>query len=145
MSGRSLTTIKSLAVLSGLVLLLQLTLVGAGSFLLPELAPAKPGATQCVEPTDVMRKEHYTFLNHQRDKTVHDGVRKKQHSLVECIACHIQPREDGSIPKHTEADHFCSTCHKYVAVKIDCFQCHADKDPAVGGHGSKQVLMGNQP
>ena len=40
---------------------------------LPAIAIAKPG--QCVEPTDVMRRDHMKFLKHQRDLTVHEGVR----------------------------------------------------------------------
>ena len=25
------------------------------------------------------------------------------------------------------SDLFCSTCHNFAAVNIDCFECHADK------------------
>ena len=51
----------------------------------PHISPGKSKADSqeaCVEPTDVMRKEHYLFLLHQRDKTVIDGIRTKNHSLA---------------------------------------------------------------
>ena len=136
MSVRKLTTIRSLI---STVLLTACSIAAAGS-LTPELPPSKAGVAECVEPTDVMRKQHYSFLKHQRDLTMHEGVRTKKHSLNECISCHIQPREDGSIPKHDESDHFCNTCHEYAAVKIDCFECHADKGADLmgkPGHGTK--------
>ena len=51
----------------------------------------------CVEPTEVMRKYHMDFLLHQRDKTVHQGIRTKNHSLVNCIDCHVQKNTQGGI------------------------------------------------
>jgi len=47
----------------------------------PHVTPGKSKADSqeaCVEPTDLMRKEHYMFLLHQRDETVVDGVRTKK-------------------------------------------------------------------
>lgn len=81
--------------------------------------------TQCVEPTVVMQKEHFVFLYHQRDKTVIDGIRTKQHSFANCIDCHVNYDEKGkAIPINSEGQ-FCQTCHVQTAVKIDCFTCHA--------------------
>lgn len=90
--------------------------------------PAIPKAVQgeqCVEPTDFMRRNHMDLLLHQRDETVHRGIRSKQHSLKGCLACHVV--KDAQNQPVTAADprHFCSQCHQYAAVKIDCFQCHA--------------------
>ena len=80
---------------------------------------------QCVEPTDVMRRDHMEFLLHQRDKTVHDGIRTPEHSLIECIDCHVGKDDNGEfVPVNTEQQ-FCQTCHQSTAVKIDCFECHA--------------------
>ncbi len=94
------------------------------------LAVAKQKAEQCVEPTEDIRRNHMVYLNEHRDATVIAGVRTKKHSLNECINCHVAPvREDGS-PVHyadKQKDHFCASCHTYVGVKIDCFQCHADR------------------
>ncbi len=129
MSLTRLTTKRAHAAACGVVLGLLSTGLLAGS-LIPDLPPAKPGANQCVEPTDVMRKKHYSFILHQRDETMHKGIRTTKYSLNECIACHVQPREDGSYPKHSDSDHFCNTCHEYAAVSVDCFQCHVDSIPA---------------
>jgi hypothetical protein len=79
---------------------------------------------QCVEDTQWMRKNHMHVLKHQRDETVHKGVRDTKHSLKGCIECHASTR-DNSVT--TRADSFCVACHRYEAVKIDCFECHSDK------------------
>ncbi|MYH91451.1 MAG: sulfur reduction protein DsrJ, partial [Gammaproteobacteria bacterium] len=54
----------------------------AASADLPELPRGKGDA--CVAPTDEMRRDHMDFLLHQRDLTVHDGIRTPRFSLVEC-------------------------------------------------------------
>ena len=92
---------------------------------------------QCVEPTDVMRKDHMGMLNHQRDKTMHDGIRTKKHSLKECISCHVQEDDKGQVARFGEDGHFCSSCHNYAGVNIDCFQCHADRPQELIGKGHK--------
>ena len=112
---------------------LLIALIGASSVLcadetgslLPIIPPAK--GDQCVEPTDIMRRQHMDFLLHQRDLTVIDGVRTQQHQLVKCINCHIQANQQGVYPRHTSNEHFCSSCHNFTSVKIDCFECHADR------------------
>ncbi|NOR18726.1 MAG: hypothetical protein GQ538_01390, partial [Xanthomonadales bacterium] len=35
----------------------------------------------CVEDTDYMRRNHMDLLMHERDETVHEGIREKRHSL----------------------------------------------------------------
>lgn len=91
-------------------------------------AKAPVSATQaCVEPIDVMRRAHGQFLKHHRKEAVHEGNRSKQHSLVECINCHVTPNAAGQYPTLDGKDHFCRSCHSYAAVTVDCFQCHASK------------------
>ena len=80
---------------------------------------------KCVEPTNIMRKKHYMFLYHQRDKTVINGIRTKQHSLANCINCHVSYDNQGkAIPINSDGE-FCSKCHLKTATNIDCFSCHA--------------------
>jgi hypothetical protein len=79
---------------------------------------------KCVAPTDVMRREHMNMLKHQRDLTMHHGIRTKQHSLKECIDCHANSRNGSVIGSR---DNFCQACHAYVAVTLDCFECHSNK------------------
>lgn len=114
------------------MLLLLLLIIGASavyaeSRLLPKIPPADPAAAQCVEPTEVMRRRHMEFILHQRDRTVHEGIRTARYRLTRCIDCHIQPAADGSYPRHTQSEHFCTACHQYSSVSIDCFGCHADR------------------
>ena len=39
--------------------------------------------TVCVEPVEIMRKQHFEFMLEHRDDTVIDGIRTKKHSLNE--------------------------------------------------------------
>ncbi|MBC8210040.1 MAG: Hdr-like menaquinol oxidoreductase cytochrome c subunit [Gammaproteobacteria bacterium] len=86
-----------------------------------------PKGEKCVEPTADMRANHMQYLLHKRDKTMYQGIRSKQHSLVECINCHATPANDGKIARVSESKHFCASCHLSVSVKLDCFECHADR------------------
>jgi len=73
-----------------------------------------------------MRVNHMDELLHKRDDTVIKGIRTKKHSLKACINCHVPEQHNGKVLRHTDPEHFCSTCHGYVAQQLDCFQCHAD-------------------
>ena len=92
---------------------------------------------QCVEPTGEMRTDHMEMLKHQRDETMHNGIRTKKHALKECIACHVQPDDKGQVARFGEDGHFCSSCHNYAGVNVDCFQCHADRPQELIGKGHK--------
>ncbi|MEJ2440540.1 MAG: hypothetical protein P8Z72_12880 [Gammaproteobacteria bacterium] len=96
----------------------------------PEAAKNYNDKTQCVEPVPEMRRNHMKYLLRHRDLTMHEGIRTKKFSLKECINCHNAPSpKDGKVASIEDKnhDHFCSTCHSYAAVKIDCFECHSDK------------------
>ena len=87
-----------------------------------------PKGEQCVEDTEYMRSHHFETVLHQRDKTVIEGIRTTKHSLKNCIECHITPNAAGLYARYSnKEEHFCATCHTYTAVKIDCFDCHADR------------------
>lgn len=90
-------------------------------------SPPKGKGDKCVADTDFMRRNHMTMLDHQRDNTVHEGVRTKQFSLKECIACHAVNGPDARPITVKNPKHFCRVCHDYAAVKIDCFECHASR------------------
>ncbi|MBT8121817.1 MAG: hypothetical protein KJO10_04700 [Gammaproteobacteria bacterium] len=143
----------------GLKILLLVLLPGiaglamAGDSLLPSIPEAQQRFSEtqgCVEPTDDMRKNHMEYILHQRDATVHEGIRTKQHSLVECINCHVSDAPNA--PRVSSEEHFCSSCHSYAAVKIDCFQCHADrpvdtehKHSLLDGLNGHRVTSGGKP
>jgi hypothetical protein len=100
-----------------------------GKVVIPQpLTPAN--ADQCVEPTEIMRRDHMNLLLHQRDETVLNGIRTKKYSLTGCIDCHAQPGENGKIVRAENPEYFCTACHQYTAVKIDCFECHSDQPSA---------------
>ena len=44
----------------------------------------------CVAPTDFMRRNHFELIKHQRDITVHQGIRETDHSLAGCVDCHVR-------------------------------------------------------
>ena len=102
-----------------LVLCMMASPVSATTFA-PRLDIGKGG--QCVEDVQWMRKNHMHLLRHQRDETVRKGVREKEHSLKNCIECHASTQDDSVIARE---DSFCVACHRYEAVKIDCFECHS--------------------
>ncbi len=95
---------------------------------LPAIEIANPG--QCVEPKDVIRRDHMKFLRHQRDLTMHEGIRTKKYSLNECVSCHAS-KKTGSV---LGEGGFCQNCHDYAAVRPDCWDCHQPRvQPAAKG------------
>jgi len=80
----------------------------------------------CVAPTAEMRRDHMKMLLHQRDRTLRQGFREPRFSLKNCIECHAS-RETGSV---LGKDGFCSSCHAYAAVSMDCFECHTPQRQA---------------
>ncbi|MGB0127022.1 MAG: hypothetical protein WBP72_05225 [Rhodocyclaceae bacterium] len=92
----------------------------AGPVPKPNIVIEKDG--QCVAAPEVMRREHMNMLKHQRDLTVHEGIRSPRHSLKGCIDCHAS-KANGAVVGTRE--NFCQSCHAYAAVKLDCFECHS--------------------
>lgn len=93
----------------------------------PAIAIDKPG--RCVEDTATMRREHPDMLKHQRDLTMHDGIRTRQHSLKECVGCHASAKTGSVLGEKG----FCQSCHDYASVRIDCFSCHASGPKLASG------------
>jgi len=110
----------------GLVAAADVSTSSFGEIAIP--SPNKPAdAANCVEPVAVMRRDHMKFLLHQRDTTVLEGERGKKYSLVGCIDCHNPAKANEEIVRYEDPQHFCAGCHNYASVKIDCFECHADR------------------
>ena len=87
----------------------------------PTLDAARAGP--CVEDPKLMRRTHMEFLKHDRDDTVRRGIRTLKHSLAACVDCHASAKDNRVLGSER---HFCQGCHSYAAVKVDCFDCHAD-------------------
>jgi len=88
----------------------------------PMIPKAKGDA--CVRDTAYMRSHHMDLLVHQRDDTVHEGVRPEKTRLTACLDCHAVKNSTGQPVTYKDPKHFCRACHDYAAVSIDCFSCH---------------------
>lgn len=84
-----------------------------------------------------MRKNHMDALKHKRDETMYKGIRTERNSINACINCHVPESYNGEVLRHTDQEHFCTTCHTYVAAKLDCFECHVD-------HPVKSIVNDNK-
>jgi hypothetical protein len=131
--------LKSIA-LGALVALSPLASAEGGASGVPQPVIQKGLGEKCVEDTEYMRRNHMEVLEHHRDRTVHEGIRTKQHSLKNCIECHATPDATGQRTVLGK-DHFCQSCHTYAAVKIDCFECHSSK-PA--GNGAMHPIVSSR-
>jgi hypothetical protein len=124
-----------LAVLAGAAALLSAPSFEAVAGVdLPKLERGK--GEKCVEDTQFMRRNHPDLLKHQRNETMHKGIRTTRHSLKKCVECHAGEKS-GSVAASKED--FCAACHSYASVKLDCWDCHATKP------GKKPVQQAAQP
>lgn len=98
----------------------------AGRVPLPAFSINEQYGDKCVQPEEVMRRNHMKFILHERNETVHEGIRTKKYSLKNCVDCHADPRTGSVLGK----DGFCASCHRYSAVSIDCFECHSSQREA---------------
>ncbi len=110
----------------GLLLLMPTQLAIAEGVPQPDISKAVKGEA-CIAPTDFMRRNHMELLKHDRDQTVHLGNRTIKASIKECVACHAVNGADNKPVTVEDPKHFCRSCHDYVAVKVDCFECHASR------------------
>ncbi len=108
----------------------------------PLPSPAQAKGEACVEPVQVMRRYHMVYLEHQRTETVRRGIRDGKYSLKGCVECHAAP--DPGAGGEVTIEPFCDECHDYVAVTIDCFQCHSNK-PAEAARRSGFPLPATPP
>lgn len=141
--------IKAGVVAVGLVwaLAAQTVLAAGGATYVKEGSKAA-GLEACVEPTDIMRRNHMELIKHQRDATVHGGIRATKHSLAGCIDCHVSSGSDGQPLAANAPDQFCSACHAFGAVKVNCFDCHASvpnggpvSESGVAAHGATGLAV----
>ncbi len=120
----------AVVVVSAVVLGSQAAWAQRGRTPKPAIEPAQAG-TQCIADPATMRREHPAMLKHQRDQTVHGGIRGAKASLKACISCHASPTTGSVAAADTN---FCISCHSYTAVRIDCFECHATKPAPTAFH-----------
>lgn len=116
----------SLAVAAALAAAAPAAIAEPGRVPLPVLEVDR--TTTCVAPPDVMRRQHARMLERRKDLTVRHGVRGGKEALTSCIECHAD-RQTGAAVGTPQA--FCQACHDYVAVKLNCFECHQGRPGAV--------------
>jgi hypothetical protein len=111
-----------LAVMAAGILAVSAVLAAETSVAKPAFGPTVKTykGDKCVEDTDYMRRNHMKVILHQRDETMHRGIRTQKHSLKNCVDCHADPKTNSVLGK----DGFCESCHVYTSVSIDCFTCH---------------------
>jgi len=113
---------------------------GEGSYVIEGSEAAQ--LDSCVEPTDFMRRNHMEVIEHQRDETVHNGIRSTKHSLAGCIECHARYDADNTpVPVNAEGQ-FCIACHEFAAVGMNCFGCHANIPMQPTAETGDQTLPG---
>ena len=61
---------------------------------------------KCIHAEDEMRRNHMNYILHERDETMHEGVRNEPGSLVACIDCHVEPNAQGEIAGIDSNEHF---------------------------------------
>jgi hypothetical protein len=91
----------------------------------PKPDDASAADDSCVGEPEFMRRYHMKLLKHQRDRTVHEGIRTTKYSLANCVTCHANSSKTGRVTGSEYA--FCENCHNYAGVKLDCFECHSDR------------------
>jgi len=123
----------SLLMMLGMLLLSAGALAGQAQY--GEAVPGSAKASKldaCVAPTPFMRRSHFELIKHQRDITVHQGIRKTDNSLAGCVECHASTDTHGNFVPVTEEQQFCAGCHEYTGVTLDCFSCHASTPSKTG-------------
>jgi hypothetical protein len=114
---------RALALVTLVVMALAMaTLARAAEVPKPDIVIANPG--HCIAPAEEMRRNHMEMLKHQRNLTMREGQRGAKVSLNGCIECHASKTNHSVLGRE---DNFCQACHSYMAVSIDCFECHQPK------------------
>ena len=75
----------------------------------PTIHEPSDKSLKCIQPEDEMRRNHMNYILHERDETMHEGVRNEPGSLAACIDCHVEPNENGEIAGTDTDEHFCTS------------------------------------
>ena len=70
---------------------------------LPAIEAPRAG-TRCIADNATMRRDHPSMLMHQRDATVHGGIRGAKASLKGCIDCHASAKTGSVLPASIPAN-----------------------------------------
>jgi len=84
---------------------------------------------QCVESTEFMRAEHMQMLDTWRTEAVRDGAVSYTSSTGQVYEVSLQ---NGCLECHSNRSEFCDSCHNYVGVDPNCWDCHTDLKDVTG-------------
>jgi len=89
----------------------------------PEIASlaGAEGHVQCVESVEFMRAEHMQLLDAWRIENVRNGGVEYTNALGQTFEASL---ENTCLSCHSNRVEFCDTCHDYVAVEPECWNCH---------------------
>jgi len=87
------------------------------------------GYVQCVESNEFMRAEHMQLLDAWRTENVRHGGVVYTNSLGLAFEASL---ENTCLSCHSNRTEFCDTCHTYVAVEPECWNCHIGGESLVG-------------
>jgi len=59
--------------------------------------------------------------------------------------CHNATEATETVVRYPDPQHFCAGCHLYASVKIDCFECHADRSLKQLQQGRLDLPLENLP
>ena len=88
---------------------------------------ARGQGDSCVEDAEFMRRNHMTLLQHEHGEPRSKDTPREGYTVKECVDCHVVTGPKGRPVTADSPEHFCRSCHDYVAVKIDCFDCHRSR------------------
>jgi len=118
-----------LVVFASLVLIpVTLNVGNASEAPVPAIDSALAG-TECVEPVDFMRAEHMQQLNAWRIQNVRNGGVEYTNFAGRVFEASL---ENTCLSCHSNRVEFCDTCHTYVAVEPECWDCHIGAESQVG-------------
>ena len=89
---------------------------------------------QCIEPTDFMRVNHMLLLKEWRNEFVRSGKTEYTNSGGQVYEMSL---ENGCFSCHSNRSAFCDSCHIYVAVDLNCWDCHNGEPKVQGGVAGK--------
>lgn len=80
---------------------------------------------ECIEPLEIIRKDHMRILDVFRDEVVREG-KTDYHATTGKVWPHMK-LTGTCLSCHTKKADFCDRCHTYAGEEPYCFDCHLDR------------------
>jgi len=86
------------------------------------------GHVECVESLEFMRAEHMQLLDAWRIQNVRNGGVEYTNAAGRVFEASL---ENTCLHCHSNRVEFCDSCHTYVAVAPECWDCHVGGESQV--------------